>query len=228
MIDDCSTDNSLEKIKYLNDPRLFILKNKKNYGAYITLNIGIKLSRGEFITNQDSDDYSTIDRIEKQVKFLINKKKIICSSYWLRGHKFRTGYEATIMYKRELINKIGYFDSVKFGADSEFVLRYSLFSNKKIDIIEDILCVSSIRNNSLTNNTNTHLKSEQRFRYKNSFIQYHKKIKQTKNFYMPFPQITRLFHINNNLSNNLYIYNKNKLINKELELYISDIGIIIK
>ncbi|MDD4000869.1 MAG: glycosyltransferase [Bacilli bacterium] len=81
IIDDGSTDNSLEILYSYNDPRIKILKNEKNIGYVKTLNKLIDLSKGEYIARQDNDDISLPDRIEKQVLFLnMNKDVGVCGT----------------------------------------------------------------------------------------------------------------------------------------------------
>ena len=44
----------------------------------IYLNIGIKHSNGQYITFQDSDDYSTLNRLQLQLSQLKNNKWKVC------------------------------------------------------------------------------------------------------------------------------------------------------
>lgn len=72
IIDDCSTDNSVEIIneyveKY-NNIKLFV--NDKNMGVVATHNRCIELSNGEYITVLSSDDYIHSQFIEKSIKKL--------------------------------------------------------------------------------------------------------------------------------------------------------------
>jgi glycosyltransferase involved in cell wall biosynthesis len=69
IIDDGSTDNTLKIIKSFNDTRL-IVKSQKNSGVPKASNRAIALAKGEYIARQDADDYSSIQRLEKQVDFL--------------------------------------------------------------------------------------------------------------------------------------------------------------
>ena len=65
IVDDCSTDNSLEIIKpYLKDGRIRLLKNKVNMGYIGTLKRLIYESRAEILGILDSDDALTNDAIE--------------------------------------------------------------------------------------------------------------------------------------------------------------------
>lgn len=56
IVDDCSTDNSLDKTINFSDSRIRIIKNKKNQGLSAARNIGIKNSISEYITFIDADD----------------------------------------------------------------------------------------------------------------------------------------------------------------------------
>jgi len=70
IIDDCSTDNSIEIIeKYKKqDTRIKLLKTKYNSGSpKEPRNIGIKNAQGRFITFLDSDDLWLPDKLERQI-----------------------------------------------------------------------------------------------------------------------------------------------------------------
>ena len=58
IIDDFSSDNSIQMIqKYQKeDPRIILIKNKKNLGTLISRNIGILKSIGKYVIIPDSDD----------------------------------------------------------------------------------------------------------------------------------------------------------------------------
>ena len=74
LINDCSTDNSLNIIKSLisNDSRFTLIDNKKNMGVSYCRNIGIDISQGEFISFIDSDDFWDINKIDKQINFMLS------------------------------------------------------------------------------------------------------------------------------------------------------------
>jgi len=70
IIDDCSTDNSVEIVNSFKSPKIRFFKNEKNIGVSATRNKMIDLSNGKYIALMDSDDISPKYRIEKQVDFL--------------------------------------------------------------------------------------------------------------------------------------------------------------
>ena len=61
MVDDCSSDKSIELIrKYqIRDERIILIKNKKNKGTFITRNIGALYAKGKYLIIPDPDDIIT-------------------------------------------------------------------------------------------------------------------------------------------------------------------------
>lgn len=76
IIDDGSTDNSLEIVSQYRDKRIKLYQNSQNKGVVFTRNRAFELANGEYLAINDSDDYSFPNRIEKQVKVLDNHKNI--------------------------------------------------------------------------------------------------------------------------------------------------------
>jgi len=83
VIDDCSTDNSLEKInKYSYDPRLVILENKVNKGVSYSRNYGLDYSNEPIIAYIDSDDQWHPNKLAEQVDcYLSNGRVPIITAY---------------------------------------------------------------------------------------------------------------------------------------------------
>ena len=76
IINDGSTDESEKIIKSYADKRIvfFIQENK---GLASTLNRGINQARGNWIARMDADNISYPNRLEEQLKFLINNKACV-------------------------------------------------------------------------------------------------------------------------------------------------------
>ena len=70
VVDDCSTDRTVEILKNFEDERLVVLQNSSNLGIAASLNRALQAARGEFIAVQDHDDISLPTRFEEQVRFL--------------------------------------------------------------------------------------------------------------------------------------------------------------
>ncbi len=70
--DDCSTNGAYEYIleNYGSNEKIVLLKNEENISLGRTLNRCLKVAKGKYIARQDDDDYSELDKIEKQVEFL--------------------------------------------------------------------------------------------------------------------------------------------------------------
>ncbi|MDV4314276.1 glycosyltransferase family 2 protein [Acinetobacter indicus] len=73
IIDDCSSDNSVEVIaKYVDqDERIKLIVLEKNSGAAVARNRGIEEANGRFIAFLDSDDSWHPEKLSKQVKFML-------------------------------------------------------------------------------------------------------------------------------------------------------------
>ena len=70
VIDDASTDKSLEIIRSYNDQRIKLLCNNTNLGVAESRNKGLRESQGEYIAFLDSDDYSYPSRLAEQLHFM--------------------------------------------------------------------------------------------------------------------------------------------------------------
>lgn len=81
IVDDKSTDDSLEILKSYSDNRIQIFENQENIGLTKSLNKLLKIAKGEFIARMDADDISLPERFEKQVSFLeVNQSVVLCGT----------------------------------------------------------------------------------------------------------------------------------------------------
>ena len=70
LINDGSTDKSVEIIESFNDKRIRLVHNEKNMGLPFTRNRALEIINSEYIALMDSDDISHKDRLKEQVEFL--------------------------------------------------------------------------------------------------------------------------------------------------------------
>ena len=70
IVDDCSTDSTIEVIRRYQDPRIILLKNKTNSGAALSRNYGLREAKGRWIAFLDSDDTWEPEKLEKQLRFM--------------------------------------------------------------------------------------------------------------------------------------------------------------
>lgn len=155
IVDDFSTDNTVELISSFNDERIKLYRNKENIGLAASLNLCIDKSNGEFIARMDGDDIMVLNRLEIQIDFLKNNPEIdvigglaylVGSKNEILGYKksinpdnFQTlllsqGFfiHPTIMGKRSWFSKFKYNPSFKRGQDLELWIRSynsSIFMN---------------------------------------------------------------------------------------------------
>ena len=81
IVDDASTNESVDYLKGLTDERVRIVRNSSNLGITKSLNIGLREARGKYIARMDADDISLPQRFEKQYLFMeANPDAIICGS----------------------------------------------------------------------------------------------------------------------------------------------------
>lgn len=76
LIDDGSTDNSIEIIKSRKEKNISLYK-QKNSGPSVARNKGIELAKGKFISFIDADDYWNNGYIEQTVSFLLKNNNCI-------------------------------------------------------------------------------------------------------------------------------------------------------
>ena len=80
IMDDCSTDNTVEVVRSIDDPRIRIVQNEKNVGLAENLNRGLALIETEYVARMDGDDIAEPYWLEHEVSVLDSHPDIgICS-----------------------------------------------------------------------------------------------------------------------------------------------------
>ena len=74
--DDGSTDNSLESLVDIKDPRILIVNDGHNKGLAVRLNETIDMGRGHYFARMDQDDVSYPDRFIRQLALLESDKTL--------------------------------------------------------------------------------------------------------------------------------------------------------
>ena len=99
IVDDSTDKETISAIAgYLSDSRVVYEHPEEKLGFVPALNRGLSLSKGEYIARMDGDDICFKDRLEKQITFLENNKKIALTG----------GQIEIIDSKGNLISKRGY------------------------------------------------------------------------------------------------------------------------
>lgn len=97
IIDDGSTDKSLEIINSYSDNRIRVVRNDKNIKLISTLNKGIDLAAGKYICRADADDVNLPGRLEKQVAFMERNPEYSACGSWVKI--FYEDSDFTFVYK---------------------------------------------------------------------------------------------------------------------------------
>ena len=81
IVDDKSTDNSVEIINNFSDDRISVILKEKNSGIVDTLNRGLQEINTQYIVRMDGDDLMHPQRLEKLVSFMDENPSIgVCGS----------------------------------------------------------------------------------------------------------------------------------------------------
>ncbi len=136
IIDDGSTDTTPEIVcEFANaDPRIKLYQNTVNKGVAYARNVGLYYATGDYITFHDADDTSHPERLEYQVAGLLANSNIELfifqyvrvneqgDIYIINGKK-KWNRVSGMMFKKQTVDKIGYFKPLKISEDSEYYER---------------------------------------------------------------------------------------------------------
>lgn len=84
IINDGSSDKSVELIKSFKDNRIRLLENGVNRGLVFSLNRGMELARGDYVARMDCDDISVSQRLGRQVAFMEAHPEVVVSGSAIR------------------------------------------------------------------------------------------------------------------------------------------------
>ena len=201
IIDDGSSDKSFQIISKIlkSNPKIKLIKNKKNLGLAKSLNKGIKIAKAKFIARVDADDVNLPSRLYKQYQFMKKNKKIdaLGTGAWLvdrNGKRFRSMslnkkfsfkdekifsksifFHPSVMFRKSFFQKFGYYDSSFLRAqDKELWLR-SLSNGAVLANLSDKLIEYNTKNYIQTW-INVYLtlisliRIQKKFKFKNGYI----------------------------------------------------------
>lgn len=171
VVDDASGDATPDIVAALacRDARVRLVRLPVNGGTYLAKSIGLQLAHGEFVTCHDSDDWSHPVKIERQVQPLLGDSSLVATtSQLIRMQDDGVFYARSVypltrfnpsspLFRRELvIQRMGGWDMVRTGADSEFYARLRLiFGHRAVKRVAQPLALSSHREGSLMTASDT-------------------------------------------------------------------------
>lgn len=125
IVNDGSTDNSIEIVSQFMDSRIKII-NKKNGGAASARNAGLDIAKGEYITFIDADDAISVDYLQIYVSYSLKYDADICYTNFQR-------FSGTIPKENKKIPKIVIFQkSSYFDTDINKVISSGKMFSKRL------------------------------------------------------------------------------------------------
>lgn len=214
IVDDGSTDHTFTFLQSLaaNDSRIQLIPRAKNGGTYLAKNCGMAAAKGDYMTFMDSDDWLHPQTLERQIDILRNTeaKGVLCR-YVRVTERNRIEFKPegptriapiTLCFKREPVLKtIGYFDPIRFSADTEYHSRFKLICGTAgIKEIRFPLLLSKRHDTSLTGSGVLKLKWHGPDlaceRYRANFRKWHNQLQQSnESAYLPHPLDYRRFEV---------------------------------
>lgn len=166
--DDASTDDTVAIAERYaeKDSRIRVLRNEANQGPYAARNHALDHCSGDYVTTHDADDWSHPRKLEIQIAHLDANPDVVanCSRQirleengriYLRpkSRTFVLMNLSSLMFRRRLVTeRLGYWDKVRFAADSEFLARMrEAFGTDAVKILDGApLCFQRQAAGSLT------------------------------------------------------------------------------
>lgn len=217
LCDDCSNfnDYSKFKLKYSKIKNLFMIRNSKNMGKFLTINIILDKISTDYFLILDSDDKLNINRLffdlinfnspnneniycvqSKYIRFDKHKKNIIEHDY---GHN-------SITFRTDIIKSIGYYCPNRFGSDTEYIMRIKKYMGNDVILKYDKITYIAIMRSDNTNLTKIYDRNLRRM-FINKVI----------NIYSNITNFDKLFNLNTDYFVDLVKYVK--IYNVNLEDY---------
>ncbi|GAA1128866.1 glycosyltransferase family A protein [Arthrobacter flavus] len=193
------------------DSRVTIVKNETNSGAYTSRNIGYERATGKYLTVFDGDDWQHPQKIQLLVeKAEMNSDTRLVSARWARvdealffqyrGWKgaYITPAHVSALFPIQLVReKLGYWDTVRKAADTEFILRYQQLINgaEPIEVSEAPLTISLVGTANLSvDDFRLGFRAPDRISYRSAYEHWHRKVRDGhESGYLPFPLDRRPF-----------------------------------
>lgn len=162
LVDDCSGEQFTELYEQAAalDDRITLVRMPANGGSYLGRNAAIARSTGELVTFQDGDDWSHPERIALQVAALRENPSGAASvsrairatddlAYTWLGFSPQRDNASSLMLTRDTLHRLGPFQRVRKGADSEYFKRIEAVIAEPLRV-KDALAVTRLRAGSLS------------------------------------------------------------------------------
>lgn len=175
VVDDCSTDNTEQVVKSINDDRLKYYKNEKNMRWPATRNRWFQLSEWEYVNFLDDDDYLEPSKIRMQLykyqsSSVVNLWVVTCDVEYKRTDisevkqnrkqwniykdllkAYCVFWTETMLIKREFFEKVWGFDT-KLKSNQEYDLSIWLSKYANFDYVDKCLSIKYESENQISFN----------------------------------------------------------------------------
>lgn len=146
IINDGSTDRTVDIIKEIVDKRIVLIDHSNNKGNYIRRNEGCKLANGKYICVMDGDDVAIPNRIEKQVRimendplllahgtaFILSNGNVCYKPYNYNLIKImllsnNTFLHSSLIVRKDILDSVGYYnEDYIYASDYDLVCKLAI------------------------------------------------------------------------------------------------------
>lgn len=197
----------LEQVEGL-DSRVRVVRLGENRGTYQARNVGLAIARGDFVTFQDSDDWSHPRRVETQVGPLLDDPSLMATtSTCVRatpdlaltstGYQlFRLNTSSLMIRLSHVLGRVGFMDSVRKAADTEYLKRIEVaFGGGYKHLRQPALSVVRLVSDSLSRSEfRPGWHHPARIIYREGYEAWHERIEKGESPYLDMTPKTRPFH----------------------------------
>ncbi len=172
VVDDCSSDRTVEVVQSMEDPRISCYPLPKNRGACYARNFGVSHAKGSLIAFQDSDDIWLSTKLDEQVKYLHqgDYDLVFCGMDRVTESKEHfyypsDGFDETtnafeqilfsnristqcILMKADVFNKVQFDETIRKYQDWDFAIRAA--ESFRLGYLAKPLVISEIQANSIS------------------------------------------------------------------------------
>jgi glycosyltransferase involved in cell wall biosynthesis len=184
IINDGSTDKTLEVINFFKDDRIVLIE-QKNLGVANARNNGLKHSKGELVAFLDSDDLWCKEKLETQLKFMQKNElqfsytqsysfssdsKNVQEAFKFVNLGFKDKEEIliydfiptlTVLVDRSILDDIGYFD-IELKAAEDWDLWIRILQKYNVGFLKEYLSKYRVTGVGLSGNLYKHFLEEEK------------------------------------------------------------------
>jgi len=218
IVDDASTDGTWQVLKDIAaaHANVKIMQNVVNVGPYVSKNIALLKARGAYVTCQDSDDWSHPQRIELQMRPILESfgrvrativqcvrisddlHTTIHRTVVDREPEFRwssldgvmhTALVSLLVDRQWMLQNIGSWDSLAYGADGEMLHRVgTMVGHAGLVSVHAVGVFYIARENSLSQQGGGYdSPTSSRNIYKRCYADWHDTLRAKGDAFLPFP-----------------------------------------